>query len=101
MGSHARGAIDAKFSPLWAVARFLQPVPHNDDRLLAAVGNDEQDVPVFATALAIYTIPELAARPNKFIVSRNTHHFPPGEKPHGIEFQDPLGFWTKFRRVGQ
>ncbi|MDQ2912589.1 MAG: PIN domain-containing protein [Chloroflexota bacterium] len=97
-GSHSPAAIEAKFAALWTISRFVQPVPDDDGALAAIVGNDEQDAPVFATALAAYSIPDLAARPRKFIVSNNTHHFLPGQKPHGIEFQDAVGFWRQFQR---
>ncbi len=99
-GGHSLAAIEAKLAPLWTVARFVDPVPDDDASLAAVVGDDEQDVPVFATALAAYQIPELAVRPTKMIVSNNVHHFKPGQKPHGIEFQDAVGFWHRFASAG-
>lgn len=99
-GGHSLAAIEAKLAPLWTVARFVDPVGDDDASLAAIVGNDEQDAPVFGTALAAFLIPDLAARPRKFIVSNNTHHFVPGQKPHGIELQDAAGFWAKFRDAG-
>lgn len=100
VGGHSLAAIEAKLAPLWTVARFIEPLADDSNEVAAIVGNDEQDAPVFGTALAAYTVPELAARPTKMIVSNNTHHFKPGQKPHGIEFQDAVGFWRRFANAG-
>jgi predicted nucleic acid-binding protein len=99
-GGHSLAAIEAKLAPLWTVSRFVEPLQDDDASLASIVGDDVDDAPVFATALAAYQIPELAARPTKMIVSNNIHHFKPGQKPHGIEFQDAIGFWRRFAGAG-
>jgi len=94
----AIGEIDAKLAPLWSVARFLQPVPFDDPALLRVVQGDRDDLPVFATGLAIYADPFIAVDTEKFLVSNNSTDFTPGLKPFGIQFVTARQFWELLER---
>lgn len=93
--------IEATFAPLWAKARFVTPVPHDDPELVRVVKGDRDDVPVLASALAVLADESLGPLPTKFIVSNNTKHFTPGWKPFGIEFITAQEFWHRLERVGK
>lgn len=92
------GEIEAKFAPLWAIARFLDPVPWDDERLLKIVRGDEDDLPVLSTGLAMFPDQLLGPLPTKILVSNNTKHFTPGDRPFGLHFMTPVMFWHKLQR---
>lgn len=96
--SLAIGEIDAKLAPLWSIARFLPPVPFDDPQLLKVVQGDRDDLPVFATGLAIFADPLIAAGTEKFLVSNNSSDFTPGWKPFGIHFVTARQFWDLLER---
>ena len=95
---HAIGAIDAKFAPLWAVARMVTPVPFDDPQLAKVVHGDLDDLPILATGLAMYADPLLAQLPRKFIVSNDTGDFTPGQKPFGMHFLTGHQFWQHLQQ---
>lgn len=92
------GEIEAKFAPLWAAARFIEPVPWDDPRLLKLVHGDEGDLPVLSTGLAMFPDALLGTLPTKILVSNNTTDFTPGQKPFGLHFMTAPMFWQKLQR---
>jgi hypothetical protein len=90
--------IDATLSPIWRVARWLDPV--DDSPVFAEAVRDENDRPILRAALGAYTVPDLAPLPHKYLVSENTKHFVPRRNLYGFECMTPGGFLAAIRRVG-
>lgn len=89
---------DRRFQDLWVGSWILDPVPASDPRLLRVVKGDVKDLPVLATGLAIFAVPELAALPRKFLVSNNTTDFTPGQILYGLEFITGQAFWRRLEQ---
>jgi len=90
--------INSTLSPIWRVARWLDPV--DDSPVFAEAVRDENDRPILRAALGAYTVPDLAPLPDKYLVSENTKHFVPKRNLYGFECITPGGFLAAIRRVG-
>ncbi|MDQ2913465.1 MAG: PIN domain-containing protein [Chloroflexota bacterium] len=89
--------IDAVLSPIWRVARWLEPVPETPE--LRAAIKDPNDRPILQAAIGAYSIPELAPLPEKYLISENTTHFKPGRNHYGFECITSGGFLADIRRA--
>jgi hypothetical protein len=91
--------VHAALSPIWRVARWLEPV--DDSPVFAAAVKDEDDRPILRAAVGAYLLPELAPLPEKFLISENTRHFKPGRNLYGFHCTTPGGFLAQIRRAGR
>lgn len=75
--------------------RYVAPVP--DDPQYAQVVRDPDDAIVLRTAAGIYFHADLATYLDRYIVSGDTHAFPPGRDWYGFRYRTASEFQRELR----
>lgn len=95
VGGFDRKDVDAVLGPLWAVAIWVTEATDENGDIARAV-SDPNDAYLLRTAGAVY---ERAVdwRPNMFLVTENTRHFPPGSAWGDFRYVDCLRFLQRLK----
>lgn len=97
VGSYDSKDVDAVLGPLWSVIRWVDEVRDDSGDIARAVA-DPRDAYLLRTAGAVY---EGAAewRPNMFLVTENTRHFPLGSAWGDFHYVDCLRFLQRLTHI--